>query len=99
MRRAELHRAHSDFDASQADYDYVFSLNPKLPLLDLARGRMFLDANWPVSSKTALDRFLTNNPGHPEGLMLRARALVKLNRRLEAAKDYTGSIAKSAEGK
>src|SRR5687767_3873416 len=35
MRRAELHRAHLDFDASQADYDYVYTLDPKFPMLDL----------------------------------------------------------------
>lgn len=99
MRRAELHRAHYDFDASQADYDYVFGLEPKFPMLDLARGRMFLDANWPLSSKTALDRFLTQHPGHGEGLAIRARALVKLNRRLEAAQDFTGAIAKLTEGR
>lgn len=99
LRRAELHRAHSDWDASQADYDHAFSLDPKLPLIDLARGRMFLDANWPLSSKTAVDRFLAKNPGHQEGLTVRARALVKLNRRLEAARDYTGAIAKAPEGR
>ena len=99
MRRAELHRAHSDWDASQADYDHAFALDPKLPIIDLARGRMFLDANWPLSSKTALDRFLARHPDHAEGLILRARAFVKLNRRLEGVADYTKAIARAAEGK
>jgi predicted Zn-dependent protease len=99
MRRAELHRAHSDWDASQADYDRAFALDPKLPFIDLARARMFLEANWPLSCKTAVDRFLARNAEHPEGLIIRARALVKLNQRLEAAQDYTRAIAKASDGR
>jgi predicted Zn-dependent protease len=99
MRRAELHRAHSDWDASQTDYDRAFALDPKLPFIDLARARMFLEANWPLSCKTAVDRFLARNAEHPEGLIIRARALVKLNQRLEAAQDYTRAIAKASDGR
>jgi predicted Zn-dependent protease len=99
MRRAELHRAHGDFDAAQADYDHAFALDPKLPYIDLARSRMFLEANWAMSCKTAVDRFLARNPDHPDGLIIRARALVKLNQRLEAAQDYTKAIAKTTDGK
>ena len=99
MRRADLHRAHSEWDAAQADYDYAFALNPKLPTIDLLRGRMFLEANWPLSCKIALDRFLAKHPEHSEGLTIRARALVKLNRRLEAAQDYTKAIARANEGR
>lgn len=99
IRRGDLHRAHQDWDASQADYDYAFALNPKLEMIDLARGRMFLEANWPLSCKTALDRFLARHPDHVEGLTVRARALVKLNRRVEGAQDYTRAIAKGSEGK
>ena len=99
LRRADLHRAHSDWDAAQADYDFAFALDPKLPMIDLARGRMFLEANWPLSCKTALDRFLARNPDHSDGLTIRARALIKLNRRLEAVEDYTRAIAKANDGR
>lgn len=99
MRRAELHRAHYDWDLAQADYDYAFALDPKLPYIHLARARMFLDANWPLSCKTAVERFLAGNPDHWEGRMIRARALAKLNRGLEAAQDFTKAIAKSPEGR
>ena len=99
VRRGELHRAHSDFDAAQADYDFAFALDPKLPMLDLAKGRMFLDANWPLSSKIALDRFLSKNPDHAEAHVTRARALVKLNQRLPAVKDYTKALERTSEGR
>jgi predicted Zn-dependent protease len=99
MRRADLHRAHGDWDAAQADYDHAYALDPKLTMIDLARARMFLEANWPRSCMTAVDRFLARHSEHPEGLIIRARALVKLKRHLEAAKDYTGAIAKANEGR
>ena len=99
MRRAEMHRAHYDWDLAQADYDYAFALDSKIPVIDLARARMFLEANWPLSCKTAVDRFLVKNPENWEGRMIRARALAKLNHGLEAAEDFTKAIAKSPDGR
>jgi len=99
VRRADLHRAHADWDAAQADYDHAFALNPKLTMIDLARARMFLEANWPLSSLTAVNRFLASHSEHPEGLIIRARALAKLNRNLEAAQNYTRALAKANEGR
>lgn len=99
MRRAELHRAHYDWDLAQADFDYAYALDPKIPAIDLARARMFLEANWPLSCKTAVERFLAKDPSNWEGRMIRARALAKLNRGLEAAEDYTKAIAKAPDGR
>src|SRR5437899_764248 len=50
LKRGELHRAHQDWDAAQADYDQASSLNPNLTVVDLGRGKMFLDANWLLSA-------------------------------------------------
>lgn len=96
LRRGELHRAHQDWDAAQADYDRTLSLNPKLAIVDLARGKMFLEANWPLSAIVALDRFLAGHTNHIDALITRARALVKLGKRLEAAGDYDQAIACAA---
>src|SRR5437773_12239228 len=82
LKRGELHRAHQDWDAAQADYDLALSFNPGLTIVDLGRGKMFLDANWLVSAKVALDRFLARHTNHVDGLITRARTLVKLGRRL-----------------
>ena len=95
-RRGDLRRAQAEYDAAQADFDRALALNPKLAAaLDLARGRLFLDANWPLSAKTALDRFLSQSPDHFEALIYRARALVKLEQRLAAAQDYTRALARA----
>ena len=97
LKRGELHRSHQDFDAAQADYDFAASLNPHLPFVDLARGKMFLDANWPLSALVALDRFVAGHTNHVDGLMTRARTLVKLGRRLQAVEDYTRAIEGAAQ--
>ncbi len=97
LRRGELHRAHQDWDSAQADYDRARALKPTLAMLDLAQGRMYLEANWPLSAKVALDRFLTRHTNHVEALIARARASVKLGRRLEAVRDYSQAIAHAAQ--
>ena len=99
VRRADLHRLHGDWDAAQADYDHAGALDPQLAMVDLARARMFLEANWPLSSLTSVDRFLARQFEHPEGLIIRARALAKLARYVEAAQDYTRAIGKVNEGR
>lgn len=97
LRRAELHRAHQDWDSAYADYERVSTLDPKLTVVDLGRGKMFLEANWPASAKVTLDRFLTIHTNNVEGFATRARAMVKLTQRLAAAKDYTAAIQYSTE--
>src|SRR4029079_17282888 len=92
IKRGELHRYHQDWDAAQADYDRALSLNPKLEIVDFVRGRMYLEANWLLSPKVALDRCLEKQPAHVDALITRARTLTKLERRLEGAKDYTLAI-------
>jgi predicted negative regulator of RcsB-dependent stress response len=73
------------------------SLNPSLAVVDLVRGKLFLEANWPLSALVALDRFLANHTNHVDGLTTRARALVKLGRRLEAAQNYSKAIAAASQ--
>lgn len=99
LRRGELHRAHVDWDAAQADFDYALTLDPKLAVVDFSKGRTFLEANWPLSAKITLDRFLAKNPNHAEALVTRARALTKLNQRLAAAEDYSRAITNTTEGR
>src|SRR5262245_13784141 len=56
LKRGELHRAHGDWDAALADYERAAELDPKLLVVDLARGKALLAADWPLSAKVALDR-------------------------------------------
>lgn len=99
MARGELHRTHQDWDAAHGDYDRAFSLNPKLDVADFARGRLFYEANWFLSAKIALDRFLTRQTNHVEALITRARTLTKLERRVDAARDYDRAIHGTRESR
>jgi tetratricopeptide (TPR) repeat protein len=99
IQRGELHRLHGDWDAALADLDQAASLDPKLPALDFLRGRLLADAGWPLSARVALDRFVTRNPRHVESRIARARVLVKLDRRLAAAEDFSRAIADSPESR
>ncbi len=96
LSRAELYRTHQEWDAANADYDRAFALKP-LDVIDFARGRMFLEANWLLSAKITLDRFLSRQSNHVEALVTRARTLTKLEMRLEGTKDYTRAISLCTE--
>lgn len=99
LRRGELHRVHTNWDSAQADFDRALVLNPGLAIVELARGKMFLEAGWPLSAKTALDRFVGRQPNHAEGLATRARILALLDQNLAAADDYTLALAHSVESR
>ena len=99
LKRGELHRAHQEWDEAQADYDHALALNPGLTIIDYTRGRMFLEADWPHSAKICLDRFLRKHTNHVEGFTTRARALVKLEKPVEAARDYTSAIRYAPAGR
>ena len=97
LRRAELHRTHQDWDSAYADYERVSALDPAMTVVDLGRGKMFLEANWPHSARITLDRFLKKHTNSVEGFATRARALVKLSERLLAVSDYTSALRFSTE--
>src|SRR5439155_925722 len=78
LKRGQLHRMHREWDATMADLDQASMLDPDLSVTDLARGRTLLEANWPIFAKLTLDRVLAKQPTHSDGLVTRARVLVKL---------------------
>jgi tetratricopeptide (TPR) repeat protein len=92
LSRGDLYRSSQEWDRAQADYDYAYRLNPKLEVVDFLRGRLFVEANWPVSGKVSLDKFLARQSNHVEALVTRARAFAKLEDRLAASQDYTRAI-------
>jgi tetratricopeptide (TPR) repeat protein len=93
LKRGELHRTHADWDQAFADYERALSLSPGLPTIDLLRGRLFLEAGWPLSARAFLDRSISRNPTYVDAWVLRARALTKLEERLAAADDYDRALS------
>jgi predicted Zn-dependent protease len=98
MRRGELFRLHQQFDSAQKDIDTAATLAPGLPGLDLARARLLLDTDWPLSARAHLDRFLGRITNHTEGFTLRSRAWARLGQPLYAAEDLSRAIAVTPEG-
>lgn len=95
LQRGELHRLHRDWARALADYDRAARLQPDLKIVDLARGKMFFESGRLQRAKFTLDRFLTRQPGHYEGLITRARVLAKLGARSDAVNDFTHALALS----
>ena len=97
LRRGELYRLHQQWEAAAADFEKAASMGAKQAALDLSWGRFWLDTNWPLSTRTAMDRLLAASPNHVEGHLLRGRALTRLGQHLEAAADFTRAIAATQE--
>jgi tetratricopeptide (TPR) repeat protein len=96
LQRGELHRLHRDWVRAAADYDRATHLRPDLKVVDLARGKMFLESGRLRRAKFALNQFLTQQPDHYEGLITRARVLAKIGARDEAIADFTRALAQSS---
>jgi tetratricopeptide (TPR) repeat protein len=99
LRRAELYRLHQTWDSAYVDYERAAALDPNLAAVDLGRGKLFLEANWPLSAKAALDRLLRRQTNNVEGFITRAHVFLKLGQPLEAAQDFTRAIRLSPEGR
>jgi predicted Zn-dependent protease len=97
LQRGELHRLHRDWSRAATDYNRAARLQPGLTIVDLARGKMLFESGRLQRSKLVLDRFLSQQPNHFEGLTTRARVLAKLGSTADAIKDFTGAIAQSPE--
>jgi tetratricopeptide (TPR) repeat protein len=96
LQRGELHRLHRDWTRAAADYDRAARLRPDLKIVDLARGKMLFESGSFRRARLTLDRFLTHQPGHYEGLITRARVLARIELRREAIEDFTRALANPA---
>lgn len=96
LQRGELHRLHRDWSRAAADYDRAARLQPSLTIVDLARGKMLFESHRLQQAKSVLDRFLQQQPDHVEGFVTRARVLVKMRARIEAARDFTQALSLTA---
>lgn len=92
LMRGELHREQGDWHAAARDYRRARLIDPGLEAVDLCLGRLHLDAGRPKRAIASLDRLLGKQPEHPEALTIRARALERLGRNLDAARDFTRAI-------
>ena len=92
LRRGELHRARTEWEAAARDYRRARKIDPALDSVDLCFGRMLLEAGRPARAIESIDRFLAGRAGHAGALAVRARALLRLERNVDAARDFTRAI-------
>ena len=93
IKRGELHRLHRGWGAALADYQHAADRDSDSDVVPFVRGRMFFETGRWADAKTDLDRLLRARPDHREGLLTRARLLVKLEQPLAAVADYDKVIA------
>jgi tetratricopeptide (TPR) repeat protein len=96
LQRGELYRLHREWTRAAADYDRAARLKPDLTIVDLARGKMLFESGRFQRAKFALDRFLSRQPDHYDGLITRGRVLARIGLRSEAIDDFTHALTKSA---
>lgn len=97
LRRGELHRVHMDWDNALADFNYILTIEPGNTSVDYAKGRLMSDANWLLSAKGYLDRFISTHPRHAEAFTTRARVYTRLGLHQASAEDYDVSVSLSPE--
>ena len=93
LQRGELYRLNRNWSRAAADYNRAAELQPDLKVVELARAKMFFESGRYRLAKAALDRFLSHEPNHYEGLVIRARVLARLGARAESARDFTQILA------
>ena len=93
LKRGELNRQISHFDAALADFDRVATLSPDNEKVHFHRGRLLFEAGEYPEARLALDRLLISYPSHTRGFMVRGRLLRKLGHPQEAAEDFARALS------
>jgi predicted Zn-dependent protease len=96
LKRGELFRVHRELDSALADYARAEDRDPALSLVDLCRGRAYLEGERPREARPFLDRYLKTRHDDPEGLLVRARTLARLGLIKDSETDFARLIALSA---
>ncbi len=93
LKRAELYRLHEEWKRSEKDFDRAEKLDADLAVVNLGRGKLWLDAKQFSKAKLALDKFLAKPPDSFEGVITMARVYVKLKQTAAAIEYFTKAIA------
>ena len=92
LKRAELYRLHEEWKKSEKDFDHAEKLKPNLTVVNLGRGKLWLDAKQFPKAKLALETFLAKEPDSFEGVITMARVFAKLKQTETAVKYFTQAI-------
>jgi tetratricopeptide (TPR) repeat protein len=93
LKRAELYRLHAEWKNSERDFNRAEKLDAKLAVVNLGRGKLWLDAKQFSKAKSALEKFLAKEPKSFEGVLTMARICANLKQNAAAARYFTEAIA------
>lgn len=94
LRRAELRRQVSQFDAARADLQRASMLDQALLGVDLVLARLERDQQHPSAAAAAATRHLAHDADHNEALLIRGRATAQIGKRRDGAADLTRALAR-----
>ena len=92
FKRGELYRFHEDWDLAAADLERARNLDPRMHLVELARGKLMYQAGRLHSARAILDAYIAEHPDVVQARLVRAQVLVNLEDTLAAAEDYTFAL-------
>ncbi len=93
LKRAELYRLHEEWKRSEKDFDRAEKLNSNLAVVNLGRGKLWLDARQFAKARLALEKFLAKESESFEGVLTMARISAKLKQTETSVKYFTEAIA------
>src|SRR5215210_140645 len=92
LKRAELYRLDEEWRNAEADLQKAHRLDPDLIVVELGRGKLWLDAKQVSKARTALEKYLAKQPDSFEGVITMARVLSKLKETDNSIKYFTHAI-------
>ena len=95
LRRAQLYRLNSEFSLAWQDLEICARLNPAEPGLDRSRAMVLLEIDNLSQALPLLDHAIATTPDDHEARLLRARALVALDRPEDALADLDDHLARA----
>ncbi len=95
LKRAELYRLHQEWKNAEADFNRTEKLNPNLAVVNLGRGKLWLDTKQFSRAKHALEKFLSKAPDSFEGVITMARVFAGLRETENAVRFYTQVVVLS----
>jgi tetratricopeptide (TPR) repeat protein len=93
VRRGSLYVLDESWEQALADYESAHRIDPSSPNIDFLRAKMLVELGENERAVALLDAFLSGEPGHADGYLVRARANVALGRIDRGVEDYTRAIA------
>ena len=93
VRRGSLYVLDESWEQALSDFESAGQIDPSSPDIDFLTAKVLIELEENERAVALLDSFLSTQPGHADGHLVRARANVALGRIDGAVEDYGRAIA------